>query len=80
VAPVYPADAKAAGVQGLVFLEAYIDTDGSVANLTVLRSPDDRLTQAALDAVSQWKYTPTRLNGAPVPVMMTVTVNFTLQP
>jgi protein TonB len=75
--PVYPAEAIAAGVQGIVILEIIIDRDGSVSSALVLR-PVQMLDQAALDAVKQWRFTPTLLNGAPVPVIMTVTVNFTL--
>lgn len=76
VRPVYPADARAAGVQGVVILEAVIDETGAVSAARVLRSIP-LLDQAALDAVRQWQFTPTLLNGAPVPVVMTVTINFT---
>jgi protein TonB len=54
-----------------------IDVDGNVASAKVLRSVP-LLDAAAMDAVKQWRFTPTLLNGAPVPVLMTVTVNFTL--
>jgi protein TonB len=77
VAPVYPAVAQAAGVAGVVILEATIDREGRVANARVLRSIP-LLDQAAVDAVRQWQFSPTLLNGAPVAVIMTVTVNFTL--
>lgn len=76
VAPVYPEAAAAAKVSGVVIVEATIGKDGSVTEARVLRSIA-LLDQAALDAVKQWKYTPTTLNGAPVPVIITVTVNFT---
>lgn len=76
--PVYPDDARAARVQGVVILEATIDADGRVAQACVLRSVPF-LDAAAVDAVRQWEFTPTLLNGVPVPVVMTVTVNFTLQ-
>jgi protein TonB len=76
--PVYPAIARAARMSGIVFLEAIIAKDGSVKDLRVTRSAGV-LDQAAIDAVSQWKYTPTLLNNEPVEVIMTVTVNFTLQ-
>jgi len=76
--PVYPAEARSARVQGVVIIEAIIDPSGSVANARVLRSIP-LLDQAALEAVSQWRFTPTELNGQPVGVMMTITVNFTLQ-
>jgi protein TonB len=78
VAPVYPQIAQAARVQGIVILEATIGADGQVINARVLRSVP-LLDQAALDAVKQWQFTPTLLNGAPVPVVMTVTVQFKLQ-
>jgi TonB family protein len=76
VRPEYPADARAAGVQGVVILEAVIDETGAVSSARVLRSIP-MLDQAALDAVRQWQFTPTLLNGVPVSVMMTVTINFT---
>jgi TonB family protein len=78
VKPVYPEIAQASKVSGIVIIEALIDRDGSVASARVLRSVP-LLDQAAVDAVRQWMFTPTLLNGAPVPVLMTVTVNFTLQ-
>ena len=76
--PVYPQEAMDAKVQGIVILETVIGLDGVVERARVLRSVP-LLDQAALDAVLQWQFTPTLLNGAPVPVIMTVTVNFTLQ-
>ena len=75
VKPVYPQDALAAGVQGVVILEVVIGPAGNVVNAKILRSIP-LLDQAALDAVRQWEFTPTLLNGAPVSVIMTVTVNF----
>jgi protein TonB len=77
--PVYPPTARAAGVQGVIILEVVIGVDGAVANARVLRSIP-LLDQAALDAVRQWRYEPTLLNGVPTPVIMTVTVNFALPP
>lgn len=76
VRPVYPADARAAGVSGLVILEAVVGRDGRVQDARVLRSVP-MLDDAALEAVRQWEYTPTLLNGVPVEVIMTLTVNFT---
>jgi protein TonB len=76
-APVYPAIAQAARVEGTVILEALLDERGRVQNLKVLRSYP-LLDQAAIDAVRQWEYTPTLLNGVPVSVIMTVTVTFKL--
>lgn len=78
VAPVYSEMARIARVEGLVILEATIGVDGRVGNLRVLRSIP-LLDQAAIDAVRQWEFTPTQLNGQPVPVIMTVTVQFTLR-
>ncbi len=77
-APMYPAIAQSARVQGIVIIQATIGVDGQVIDATVLRSVP-LLDEAALVAVRQWRYTPTRLNGAPVAVVMTVTVNFTLR-
>ena len=77
VAPVYPLIAQSARVSGIVILEALIGTDGRVQDAKVLRSVP-LLDQAAIDAVRQWQYTPTLLNGVPTPVVMTVTVTFTL--
>jgi protein TonB len=75
--PVYSPMALAARIQGLVIIEATLSEDGRVINARVLRSLP-MLDQAALDAVRTWQYTPTMLNGVPVPVIMTVTVTFTL--
>jgi protein TonB len=77
VNPVYPDIARQARVQGVVILECTISPQGKVTNVTVLRGIA-LLDQAAIDAVKQWVYTPTLLNGVPVPVIMTVTVNFKL--
>ena len=77
VAPVYPLIAQSARVQGVVILEALIGADGRVRDAQVLRSIP-LLDQAALDAVRQWVYTPTLLNGVATPIIMTVTVTFTL--
>jgi len=77
VQPVYPQIAQRARVQGIVIIEATIDPGGKVKDTRVLRSIP-LLDQAALDAVRQWEYEPTLLNGVAVPVIMTVTVNFTL--
>jgi protein TonB len=79
VQPIYPADARAAGVQGIVILEATVGVDGRVTDAKVLRSVP-LLDQAAINAVRQWEYTPTLLNGAAIPVIMTVTVTFNLEP
>jgi len=77
VNPTYPDIAKAARVQGIVILECTISPQGKVTDHKILRGIP-LLDQAAVDAVKQWIYTPTLLNGVPVPVIMTVTVNFKL--
>jgi protein TonB len=77
-APLYPPLALAAGVEGVVILEATLDEHGNVDRLKVLRSVT-LLDEAALQAVRRWRYTPTLLNGRPVPVLMTITVRFSLR-
>jgi protein TonB len=78
VDPIYPSIAKAARASGIVIIDATIAKDGSVRDAKVTRS-SPLLDAAALDAVRQWSYTPPTLNGAPVDVIMTVVVNFTLK-
>ena len=78
VNPVYPPIAQSGRVQGVVIIEATIGADGKVKDAKVLRSIP-LLDQAAVDAVKQWEFTPTILKGVAVPVIMTVTVSFTLQ-
>jgi protein TonB len=77
VKPVYPAGAVAARAHGLIIIEATIGPDGKVKDARILRSVP-LLDQAALDAVRQWEFEPTMLNGMPVAVILTVTVNFGL--
>ena len=78
VKPVYPPIAQSARVQGVVRIDAVIDEAGHVANARVIQSIP-LLDAAALDAVSRWQYLPNDVDGRPVPVVMTVTVNFVLQ-
>ena len=75
--PSYPDIAKQARVQGVVILECTISPQGKVTDVKVLRGIP-LLDAAAIEAVKQWVYSPTLLNGVPVPVIMTVTVNFRL--
>ena len=79
VEPVYPPIAISARVQGLITLEATIDPNGKVVDIKPLGTPQPLLVQAAIDAVKQWEYAPTLFNGVPVPLIMTVTVNFALK-
>jgi protein TonB len=78
VPPVYPPIALSAGVQGVVILEATISETGAIENVRTLRS-HPLLERAAVEAVKRWRYTPTRLNGQPVPIILTVTVNFMIE-
>jgi len=78
VRPIYPEIARAAHAEGIVIIEATIDVRGNVMAARVLKS-HALLDAAALEAVRQWKFTPTLLNGVPTPIIMTVTVNFQLR-
>jgi TonB family protein len=75
--PIYPEEAKAAGVQGAVVLHAIISKTGTVENITVVSGPEE-LRDSARDAVRQWTYKPYLLNGEPVEVETSITVNYTL--
>jgi protein TonB len=75
--PVYPQLAKSARVSGVVHLAAIIAKDGTIQELHSLGGPA-LLIQAAMDAVKQWVYRPTLVNGSPVAVETTIDVNFTL--
>lgn len=79
VDPVYPPLAQQARIQGIVRLSLLISREGTVANVTVL-SGHPLLTVAAIDAVKQWVYQPTLLNGAPVEVVTSASVPFNLDP
>lgn len=78
VQPLYPSAAKAAGIQGTVLFEMVISKEGVPVDIRVLESPNDDLTQSALDAVRQWRYKPTLLYGNPVEIVTDVVVNYTL--
>jgi protein TonB len=75
VEPAYPPLAKQARIQGVVVMTALIDKGGNVQNLQVV-SGHPLLAPAAIEAVKQWRYKPFLLNGQPVEVETTVTVNF----
>jgi TonB family protein len=79
VNPQYPQAAQKAGIQGVVFIEATIGTSGCVQRAAVTRGVALALDIEALRTVSQWRFSPTLLDGQPVPVLLTVTVNFTLR-
>ena len=75
--PVYPPEAKAARIQGVVHIQAVIATDGTIKDLTLIDG-HPLLAQAAMDAVKQWVYSTTLLNGDPVEIQTQIDVNFTL--
>lgn len=80
ISPVYPASMREAGLTGVVPLEAIIGRDGTVSSVRVVSAqvhPDFAI--AAVDAVRQWRFTPTLLNGVPVEVLMTVSLRFDLE-
>jgi len=79
VNPVYPQAAKDAKISGTVVLSAVIGKDGAVEHLAVVSGPQE-LQKSALDAVSQWTYKPYLLNGNPIEVDTTITVNYSLRP
>jgi TonB family protein len=79
VKPVYPLDAARAGLMGTVVLEVEVQKDGAVQEKAIIHGASP-LTEAAIDAVKGWRYTPTVLNGVAVPVLTTVTVNFKESP
>ena len=78
VSPKYPIDAIEAGIEGVVIVEARIEPDGRILNARVLRSVP-QLDPAALEAVMQWEFAPTLISGVTVPVLLTVTVQFSKQ-
>jgi len=78
VDPVYPPEAREAGIQGIVVLEATTDEKGNVVDVKVLRSESSLLNEAAVEAVRRWKYEPVVREGKPVPMTFTVTVKFKL--
>ena len=77
VAPVYPAMAKAQHVSGNVTVDALIDASGKVTTTKIVSGPT-LLQQAAMDALKQWKYRPAMLDGKPVSMHLTVTLQFRL--
>lgn len=78
VPPVYPKHALSARIEGVVILECTISPRGKVEGVQILRGVP-LLDEAAVEAVRQWQYTPTLVDGVPMPVIMTVTVNFRLR-
>jgi protein TonB len=79
VNPQYPPSAREARIEGVVILNVQIAKDGTVSEIKVISSSDPRLLTGVVDAVRQWVYKPTLLNGEPVEVVTTVTINFSLR-
>ena len=73
ITPTYPRVMEAARIQGTVVLDAIIHRDGTIGDVTILRSTNDGFAQAAIDAIKRWRYTSLPYEG-----VVTVTVNFTL--
>ena len=78
VAPAYPELARAARVQDYVALQATIDKEGNIVDLKILHG-HPLLNDAAIEAVKRWRYRPMLLNGQPIEVVTTITVNFSFQ-
>ena len=78
VRALYTPQARNAGIEGTVLVDAVVLTDGSVRDVRVISSVA-MLDGAAMDAVRQWQFTPTLLNGAPVEVVITASVNFAIR-
>lgn len=76
--PLYTEEARRAGIQGVVILEAVVDAQGQVQNVKVLKGLPMGLDQSAVDAVMSWRYDPATQNGQPVPVYFTFTISFSL--
>ena len=80
VKPAYPPGTEAAGIEGTVLLRAVISIEGNLLGVSVMNtSVDAELAKAAMDAVQQWRYQPTLLNGEPVEVVTTIAVTFRLE-
>ena len=76
--PLYTEEARRAGIQGIVILEAVVDAEGSVRNVKILKGLPMGLDQSAVDTVMTWKYQPAKMEGRPVPVYFTFTISFSL--
>lgn len=79
VEPLYPPFAASAQLEGLVILEAVVDEEGRVTDVTVLRAAHPLLDREAIAAVKQWRYSPLKLNGKAHPFVLSVTLSFRLQ-
>lgn len=80
VDPEYPDDVRSRGIHGDVVLRAVVSLKGTILSLASVSSPDPQLTEAAINAVREWRYQPSLLNGEPIETATTITVNFQLEP
>lgn len=76
--PAYPEEAREAGIEGIVIVEALIDERGNVFAADIISSPDERLNEATLEAVSQWKFSPATEDGTAIMKVVRIPVNFNL--
>ncbi|OGL44376.1 MAG: hypothetical protein A2161_02890 [Candidatus Schekmanbacteria bacterium RBG_13_48_7] len=76
--PVYPEEARIKNIEGLVHLELKINEKGNLKNLKVVKSPHKLLSEAAVTAVKQWKFTPAKKHGVPIATILQITINFRL--
>jgi TonB family protein len=76
--PEYPEEAREAGIEGIVIVEALIDEQGNVFAADIVSSPDARLNKATLDAVSKWKFSPAEEDGKAIMKVVRIPVNFNL--
>lgn len=79
VNPVYPEIARRAGVEGTVYVKIWVDKEGKVRKAEILKSDADIFNQAAIDAVTQWVFTPALMKSGPVSVWVSVPLRFKLQ-
>jgi TonB family protein len=76
--PVYPEEAREAGIEGIVIVEALIDEQGNVFAADIISSPDERLNKATLEAVAKWKFSPATEDGEAIMKVVRIPVNFDL--
>ena len=79
VKPQYTAEARKAGIQGVVVLDCVVETDGRVGDVTVTKSLDEGLDQEAVKAARQWRFEPGKKDAKPVRVLITLEMTFTLK-
>jgi TonB family protein len=76
--PAYPPEARRIGLEGRVVLSATIDTNGNVRSVQAIDSSNPLFNQAPVEAIQNWRFKPTLLNGQPIEMTPTITVNFTI--